>query len=43
MRLLRLLKIAMSSPGHEIQSFFPPYLVPHFSEGVEAVVNSLTK
>ena len=23
---------AMSSPGHEIQSFFTSYLVPHFSE-----------
>ena len=22
----------MSSPGHEIQSFFTSYLVPHFSE-----------
>ena len=27
-----LTKWAMSSPGHEIQSFFTSYLVPHFSE-----------
>ena len=25
-------KWTMSSPGHEIQSFFTSYLVPHFSE-----------
>ena len=26
------LNVAMSSPGHEIQSFLTSYLVPYFSE-----------
>ena len=30
--VMKLLEGAMSSPGHEIQSFFTSYLVPHFSE-----------
>ena len=30
--VLRFSEGAMSSPGHEIQSFFTSYLVPHFSE-----------